>query len=169
MEDQKAFGNRKTDMDVISRVSTLEGHVERFHEDIRGLNQSLTDFAHETRQSLQDIARKASENKPIDAKIIGGVITVALFIVSGFFSVVGYGYSKDIDRIERVLERDHDLLVEHILSGGHVAMQARMSQSESDRNHLKSWVREHNEKVGGINSKQDAVIEALEREVFGGK
>lgn len=166
--DQVAGMNRRSDgVNFEGRITALEISIPNLEKEIHNLTRSHEDSTRVIFRKLDDMSTAASLNRPMDAKVVGAVITIALFVISGFFSVVGYGYSKDIDRIERALGRDHDLLVEHILSGGHVAMKARMEQSQEDRALLKAWVRKHDEKVGGINSKQDSDIQALEREVFG--
>ena len=163
------FGNRGGDADVISRVSTLEGHVERFHEDIRGLTINLAEFAQETRKSLNQIAGKASENKPIDIKIFGMAMTGCFFILSGFFSLVSYGYSKDITRLETAQSRDHEIVISHILKGGHVGMEARMKYVERDIEAASQWRHHHDDNELGEIARQASEIDAIQRDLYGEK
>jgi hypothetical protein len=122
----------------------------RIHEDMQSLIHSQDTFAHEVRASIHDLVTNASSNKPMDIKVIGSIITIALFVVSSFVSVIAYGYSKDITRGEsgqmelrfelRDIRKD---LTSHMLRGGHVGLENRMAHQEGITERTQDWMLEH--------------------------
>lgn len=126
-----------------SRVTALETNMDRIHSDMQALLQSQENFAHEVRDSIHDLTKSSSSNKPMDLKVVGSIVTIALFIVSSFVSIIGYGYSKDITRIETTQAALRNTMTSHMLIGGHMGIDKRMDHQEKESERTKDWILQH--------------------------
>ncbi len=182
---KKDYGNRASDhINHEGRIVSLETSLDQFQREMHRLVESTDQSFRDLFKKIDSIHDEAAANRPVDARYVTGFLTIGMFIISGFFSVVSYGYSKDIERMERNLvrerlerheeiteirriqDKDHEITLAHILKGGHVGVQTSLEFLKSEVADGKRWRQEHDEKVGGINSSQDAHIDAIERKVF---
>lgn len=85
---------RSTDSMMESRVSSLEAHHERLHEDVASLNRAVSGVAEEMRQGFRRITEDKKTNWGAFASWAGVVLMV--------IGIGSSGYVRDLTRVENV-------------------------------------------------------------------